>query len=56
MYLVNEVIGVNGVIWRMYRVNWKNVMNLVNGLYLVNEVIGVNGVIWMFAGRCLDDE
>ena len=38
----------NGVIWRMYRVNWKNVMNSVNGLYLVNEVIGVNGVIWMY--------
>ena len=29
----------------MYRVNWKNGMNLVNGLYLVNEVRGVNGVI-----------
>ena len=38
VYLVNEAVGVNGVIW-MYRVNGKNGMNLVNGVYLVNEVI-----------------
>ena len=35
MYLVNEVIGVNGVIW-MYGVNWENEMNLANVGYVVN--------------------
>ena len=38
---------VNGVIW-VYRENWKNGMNLVNGVHLLKELIGVNRVISMY--------
>ena len=43
VYLLNAVIGVNGVIL-MYGDDWDEFGDC--GVYLVNEVIGVNGVIW----------
>ena len=45
VYLLNEVIGVNGVIL-MYGDDWDEFGEC--GVYLVNEMIGVNGVIRMY--------